>query len=113
MMRSKQMTRKLEFMSEKEKKERLELDAMIERWIVIKEYKFWVLCHNEFPHSDRMWNMVLRSTNDKLLNIDERCDYMKELFSIKSDYVNKWFNFLQNWKSSQSVQFKEHYHIYK
>ena len=31
MMRSKQMTRKLEFMSEKEKKERLELDAMIER----------------------------------------------------------------------------------
>jgi hypothetical protein len=60
-MRDQQTQSTLDSFSMKEKLQRTTAEALAQRKALIKQYKFWYLANNEYPHLDRGdIQMVLR-----------------------------------------------------
>lgn len=99
----------LDALSLEEKKERTSAEAMRQRWIIVKEYDYWMLCRNEYPRLTR-WGeqyVLWKMTDGKDGDIE------KEFFRIAWEWAQKWYYVSLHPQYVQSCSFREHWHVYE
>lgn len=95
-------------MTPQEKIDRMKSSAMKERWIVVAEYKYWILCKNEFPYvwytdSLVIWYKKHHTNRPHWLARAEKWEIQKE-------WEEKWYWIHRNCKKDRSVwRYHEHF----
>lgn len=86
-MRDIKSQKKLDSITEQDKKERTTIEAMRERGIIVEEFKMRALCFNEYPYIDRDPHFVLRRKEEKQGYLSEELA-AKEFVTIRDHYSN-------------------------
>jgi len=95
-------------MSPEEKRARTSSRAMKERWIVVEEYKYWILSKNEFPYVWYTDNIVIRYKKHH----SNRPHWLAraEKWEIQKKREEKWYRVLRNCKKDRSIErYHEHF----
>jgi len=107
-MRKKKLQKELDNMSLKEKMKRTTIEAFKKRLTLFKEYKYWYLTINEYPHKNR-WELQLVLRKKDIDNEIDNIQSILELMAIREEF--KSYHFLNSW--TKSCPFREHWHIFE
>lgn len=97
----------LDSMTDQEKLDRTKPIEMRKRGIVVREWRSWILCHNEYPDPNR-WEeqYVLRRRDTRVIH-----EWWYEFWEITRSYRD--YTILRNKDKDKSVKEREHRHIFK